>query len=206
MKDEIINFIRRNWLSSADVADALGRSGHVPDLLPVNDGQHVVGEVEYLYAWAGSNRILHRDLAQATAGRILFIDGLYCGDKAILGHLMAGYAMGQRKALALVVNGLIRDTGRMKAEQMPVWCKGRSPIICRKDAQETLVREVEFRRQKFQGGIMVCDTDGCVCIPPHLISADLLVVLEGIRNRESLWYQCIDQGKSTFEVICQDTE
>lgn len=199
MKDKILGFINDNDLSSSDVADALGRAGHVRWVRPLNRGFRAVGEVEYLFAWYGSTWHTHKDLAAVAPNRILYIDDHCCEMRAVLGHLMAEYAFTHKKALALVVNGNIRDVEKMG--NMPIWHRGASPVVCqkRKPIDEP---DVDLERRKYQGGVMVCDDTGCTLIPPYLLTEQTLANLFVIRDREADWYSRMQRGESTFDITC----
>lgn len=199
MKDDIISFIRDNDLGSSDVADALGRAGHVQWVRPLNRGFKCVGEVEYLFAWYGSTWHTHKGLAEAPPGRILFIDDHYCEMRAVFGHLMAEYAFTHKKALAVVVNGNIRDVEKMG--NMPVWNRSTSPVVCRKNKPSD-EPDVQIERQKYHGGVMVCDDTGCTLIPPYLLTEDMLLNLSAVKDREEKWFARMDAGESTFDITC----
>lgn len=158
-----------------------------------------VGEVEYLFAWAGSNWHTHKDLADVPPKRILFVDTHYCNGLAAVGHLMASYAFLHKQALALVVDGNIRDVDRM--DSYPVWSSGFSPVACEKRNHERPA-EVEKLKFKYQGGIMVCDDTGAVMIETGHVTQDTYQKLVKIKEREQDWYEKLKKGLSTFEITC----
>ncbi len=55
MKNKIIDYIRRNRVSTTEVADCLGKAGVLPNVMPINRGHFKVGNVKWVYAFDNSN-------------------------------------------------------------------------------------------------------------------------------------------------------
>ena len=70
IKQEIINLIRKNRISTTEVADALGKKGVLPYILPINQGIHKVGELQFFYAYNNSNWELHEQIQAFEEGNI----------------------------------------------------------------------------------------------------------------------------------------
>ena len=51
MREEIIGYIKRNKVSTTEVADCLGKKGALPGIYPVNSGIHRVGKIKYVYGF-----------------------------------------------------------------------------------------------------------------------------------------------------------
>jgi len=203
IKQEIIRVIKADKINTSSVADSLGRTGHLPGLNAVNRRHSIVGEVEYLYAYNGSNWPTHEDLAKVTAGNILYIDGINCKSLALIGSLMSRYAFQYKKVLGIVVNGLVRDADELIENNWPVWASGFTPLVCVKvDAVETDKAKINALKEKIHGGILVCDDCGCVLISPQQIDQQLLEKLKKASKQEAHWQAAMDQGYTTFEITC----
>ena len=50
VREQIIKYIRVNKVSTTEVADCLGKTGVLPNVMPVNRGQFQVGKVKWVYA------------------------------------------------------------------------------------------------------------------------------------------------------------
>jgi regulator of RNase E activity RraA len=110
MKEEILKFIKENGMSTSDVADALGRKGHIEGIKTINKGAYAVGPAYYTYALHDSNWYTHRDFQNIPEGSIVFVDSIHTNDSfAIAGELMICYAQRKRGARGIVFNGSIRD-------------------------------------------------------------------------------------------------
>ncbi len=206
LKEQIIKLIRENRISSTEIADVLGKKGHVKKALPLMPGMHKVGEVQLIYAWNGSNWEMHEQLQHTQPGRLIYIIGLDCGEKALFGDLVAKFVLLYKKAEAIVASGLVRDAHTLIKEKYPIWSEGVSPIGC--SNLENLRRPddalLKHLFERFDGAIMVCDDSGVVCIENEFISEDLIKKLEHIELQEDIWYFCLDTHKmTTFDIVCK---
>ena len=59
IRKKIIEYIRINKVSTTEVADCLGKTGALPNVMPVNRGQFHVGKVKWVYAYNESNWDVH---------------------------------------------------------------------------------------------------------------------------------------------------
>lgn len=206
MKQTIIDLIRANKISSTEVADALGKKGLVPHARALNAGLHRVGEVEFVYAFQESNWETHQQIQHVATDRIIYVHGIACGERAILGDLVAKYLILYKKAEAIVVSGLVRDAHRLIKENHPIWSHGVSPIGCFNRKNETQPDEQLLKKltDTFQGGIMVCDDTGVVLISPEDITQQLYERLKFIELQEDIWFFCLDVHKmTTYEIVCE---
>lgn len=207
MKEKIIELIKKNRISSVEVADALGKSGVLAGPKPLSTGQHVVGEVQYIYGHSESNWPIHKQGENVNEGGILYVDTFECNDKAAFGDIVAKYFLLYKQVEGVVVNGLLRDVHTLKKENYPIWCKGITPLGCyNKDVEETLEMSNQVRLKKLQleGSIMVCDDSGCTVISKNRINEDTYNRLEFIELQEDIWFYCLDTLKwSTYKTICE---
>lgn len=198
MRYEIINFIREHRISTCNVVDALEQNT-VYNLQPMAKRSHAVGEVHFLHSFCGSNWITHKELAAAPQGRILFIHP-HGSDLAVIGGLMAEYAFEYKRAVAVVVNGNIRDADDI--DRHFIWYRGVTPMACNKMPIATSSTFIERLRRTHQDGIMVCDASGVALIEPGQINKDTYNRLVSIKEREREWMRKLQKGMSTFEITC----
>lgn len=205
--DSMIGLILRNRISSVEVADALGKTGLVPNAHTVNPGHHVVGKVRYVYGHGRSNWPIYEQLQDVEEGCILFVDTYGFDEAAVFGDIASKHLFLYKRVKAVVVNGYIRDAHRLHKENYPIWCRGLTPIGANNKKVElsTAVEEDARRRRDYlDGGIMVCDDSGCVLIERDQVTEDTLHRLEFIELQEDIWYYCVDTLKwSLFDTICQ---
>ena len=89
----IIEKIKRNRISSTEVADCLGKSGDIPDVYALNRGQFRVGRVFWVYAWNQSNWDVHEQIRNVQEGDIVYIEPFNCNNRAIIGDLVSKYLL-----------------------------------------------------------------------------------------------------------------
>lgn len=205
MKNEIIQLIEDNRISSTEVADVLGKKGLVENAYILNKGHFRAGEVAFVYAINNSNYEVHKQLAEIDiTDKILFVYNVNC-DRAIFGDLVTKYIMLYKRAKAIVVNGKLRDAHTLVKENYPIWCESVSPIGCvnHQNGEDIDVDLFNRLREQYNGSIMVCDDSGVVMIPKDKINESLLNKLQFIEYQEDIWFYCLDTLKmSTYDIVC----
>ena len=207
MKQTLIDFIKKNRISSVEVADALEKQGVLSGYQSLNAGHFVVGELWYSCTWNNSNWPLHEQLESFPDGRVLFVDCFRCDGRALFGDIVSKYVALYKKAAGVVVNGLLRDAHRLRKEDYPIWCKGVTPLGCfnsKVAVDGELTEYMKAQKEMLDGSIIVADDSGCTIIEERRQTPELLDRLDYIELQEDIWYFCIDTLKmSTFETICQ---
>lgn len=205
IKNRIIEIIRSNRISTTQIADVLGKTGQIPNVHILNQGQFVVGEVVVVYAINNSNYEVHKQLSELDlTDKVLYVHNVSC-DRAIFGDLVSKYIMLYKKAKAIVVDGLLRDAHTLVKEKYPIWLSGVSPIGCVNyvTGEGLSKKEEDLIREKYDGTIMVCDDSGVVMIPKEKMDEGLIDKLFFIEYQEDIWYYCLDTLKmSTFDIVC----
>ena len=205
IQQQIIDKIRRNRISTTEVADCLGKQGVIPGVYPLNRGHFQVGEIFWTYAYNESNWEHHEQIRHAPSGTIVMTEAFACADRAIFGELVAKFLVLYRQVSALVVTAKLRDAPHLLKENWPIWCTGVSPIGCfNRKNEEPLAASVEREhREMYHGAIAVCDDSGVVVIPRALHTPEFLQKLDWIEEQEDIWFDCIDRLKwDTFEAVC----
>ena len=207
LKTSIINLIKKNRISTVEVADALGKSGVIDGPKPVNKGQFVVGEVQYIYGHSETNWPIHEQGETVKEGGILFVDTLNFKNKAAFGDIVTKYFILYKGLDGVVVNGNLRAANDLVKENYPVWCINFTPLGCfNKNIEPTneILNLAQEHKQYYDGGILVCDDSGCTFVEKERISEETHQRLEFIELQEDIWYYCVDTLKwSTYKTICE---
>lgn len=206
IKEEMIDYIRKNRVSTTEIADCLGKKGALEGILPLNAGHFEVGEVYYLYAVEESNWTVHEELQKDVNQKIIFIDGIDVGGRAIIGDLVAKYILFYKGNHAIVSNGKMRDAHTLVKENYPIWCTGVSPVGCfNREVNRGAYKEViQKGEERYHNAIAVCDDSGVVLIPKEKITEEFFDKIKAMEEQEDIWYDCIDRRKwSTFRTICK---
>lgn len=204
-KKEIIEYIRKNRVSTTEVADCLGKSGAIKGVMPVNRGHFKVGEIKWIYAYDESNWPIHEQIADMEEGKVIFVQAFDCKGRALFGELVSKYMLLYKQSIAIVANGYMRDAGALIKENYAVWCKGFNPEGCfNRRPQYDLDKEmVEENRKKYEGSVAVCDDCGVVVIPNEKLDEEMLEKLKGIELQEDIWFDRLDRYKeTTFDIVC----
>jgi len=205
LKQKITNLLTTNKISTTEVCDVMGKVGNLEGIRPVNQGLYAAGEVFYSFAHDETNFDLHRQLEKIEKNQIAFIDSIDCGNRAVIGDLVAKYLLLYKGAKGVVTNGYMRDANELIKQRRYVWCSGLTPIGCHnhnKISSEKTAEQVQKRKKNFENSILVCDDSGTCLIEEEFINDDLIRKLEYIELQEDIWYFCIDTLKwSTYETV-----
>ncbi len=205
IQSRIIDLIKRNRISTTEVADCMNKTGHVPDAMPVTSGKHKVGPVFWAYGYNESNWAIHDQLRDFPEGAILIAEPVNCNNRALFGSLVAKYLMLYRQAEAIVVKGPLRDMPHLIKEQWAIWCSGATPIGCFNCEDGAYLSEsrVQELSVKYKGALAVCDDSGVVIITEEHQSEEFLDKLHFIEEQEDTWFDCIDRRKwDTYDTVC----
>lgn len=206
IKEEIIDYLVRNRVSTTEVADCLGKTGVIADLMPINRGFYRAGEIKWIYAYDESNWPVHEQIEEIEEDKVIFVDTIGCSNRAIFGELVSKYILLYRQSRAIIINGKMRDAAALIKENWPIWCSGFTPVGCYNKKPDNNVDEI-WRKQHYEmynGAIAVCDDCGVVVIPKDRISEEFLLSLHDIEAQEDIWFDRLNHYKeSTFEIVCK---
>lgn len=205
MKDQIINYIKRNRVSTTEIADCLGKKGALPNVMPINKGHFCVGNVKWVYAYKSTNWDVHEQIIDTKENDIVFIDAIDCEDRAIIGELVSKYILLYLQAAGIVTNAKMRDAGALIRENYAIWSDGVSPVGCFNTKPEPPLdaKIAKEHKEKYDGAIMVCDDCGVVLIPKENHTKEFFDKIVAIEEQEDIWFDRLDRKKeNTFEIVC----
>ncbi len=203
-RKEIIEFCRNNRVSTTEVADALGKSGVIPNIFPINPGQHKVGQVRCIFTANNSNYDVHDQVIDVKPEDVVIVFCANCEGRAIFGELVAKYILLYQKAAAVVVQGFVRDYAALRREGFAIWAEGTTPLGCYNTPAESFpIDSKNDIMKKFEGGIAICDDGGVTVIPKENVNHEMLHQLENIEIQEDIWFFCLDALKwNTKKIVC----
>jgi 4-hydroxy-4-methyl-2-oxoglutarate aldolase len=204
---KIIDTIKLNRISTTEVADALGKKGVLPGLMPVTHDLHCVGTVRPVFTAYNSNYGIHDQVRDVEPGEVVVLFAHECDGRAIIGDLISKFITLYRRASAVVVNGQVRDAARLRRERYPVWSTGVTPLGCYNVQGEAFPSDLEaVIRAEVEGGIAVCDDGGVVIIPAANVNEEMLERLEKIELQEDIWFYCLNVLKWDTKKIVVDRD
>lgn len=206
VQEKMIQFIKKNRVSTTEVADCLGKSGAIQNVHAINRGHFCVGPVRYIYGYSESNWPIHEQARDVQPGEVVIMDGIQVNGRALVGELVSKFILLYRDATAIVMLGRARDANDLIKQNYPVWCEGFTPVGCfNRDVPMTAEIEEEVKRKAdfYHGSIAVCDDTGVVIIPQEQVNEDFLKKLQAIEEQEDIWFDCIDRKKwDTYQTVC----
>ena len=181
----------------------MDKTGVLSGVSALTPGHFCVGNVFWTYAWAESNWTVHEQIVDVREGDVVVVDAFECGDRAVLGELIAKYLLLYKQARAIVVCGNVRDVPHLIKENWPIWCQGRNPVVCFNTMPTSLPGSDYLNNCRYKDAIAVFDDSGVVIIEPRHYTPIFLQRLEWIEEQEDVWFDCIDRRKwSTFDTVC----
>jgi 4-hydroxy-4-methyl-2-oxoglutarate aldolase len=204
---DIIDYIKKNRVSTTEVADALNKTGAIDKLKPINNNNniHKVGKVKCIFASYESNFYVHDQIQDIKEDEIPFIITYKCKDKAIIGDLITKFLILYKDVNAILVSGNVRDVAKLLKENYPIWCEGSNPIGCVNHPTKSFPKKLqENYKKKYDGAIAICDSGGVVMIENSKINKDTLKKIKALEVLEDIWYFCLDNLKwTTKEIVCE---
>jgi len=202
----LVDLIERDGISSTMACDVMGKTGWLPGITPLNSGFHIVGEIKYVFAHAGTNYHLHEQVAGIEEDKIIFVDAINCDQRAVFGELVANYLLQHRRARAIVTNGFVRDADVLIKENFPIWCIGATPIGCHKvdePISDGIAQLVDERKKVYENSLFICDDSGVSQITEDWLHDDFKRRIDFIEAQEEVWHYCVNILKwSTYETVC----
>lgn len=206
IQEQIIAYIKRNRVSTTEVADCLGKTGAIEGVSAVNRGHFCVGPVRYIYGHTESNWPIHEQARDVREGEVVIMDGIQVNGRALVGELVSKFILLYCGAVGIVMLGKARDANDLIKQNYPVWCTGFTPVGCfNKDVPLTpeIRAEVDEKKELYNGAVAVCDDTGVVIIPKEMMTEDFLNKLHHIEEQEDTWFECIDHRKwDTYDTVC----
>lgn len=205
MREQIIQYIRRNRVSTTEIADCMGKTGAVETATPVNRGHFKVGKIKYTYAVEESNWTIHEQIIDTEENDVVFIDPIKCGNRAMIGELVSKYILLYRQAAAIVTTAPMRDAAALIRENYSIWCNGFNPNGCfnAKPKKELPLNIIKEHKNYYDGSIAVCDDCGVVIIPKEFHTEEFFDKIQNIEKQEDIWFERLDRYKeNTFEIVC----
>lgn len=201
---EILDFCIANRVSTTEVADALGKSGVLPKVGPINFNQYRAGPVRAIFTANNSNYAVHEQIRDVKKGDVVIIFTHGCDGRAIIGDLVSKFILLYKGAAALVVQGMVRDAAALRRQDYAIWSEGVSPLGCFNVPSEPYPKELEEQmRIAYDGGIAVCDDGGVTVIPRDKLNVEMLTRLRRIEMQEDIWFFCLDTLKwDTKKIVC----
>ena len=107
MREKIIDYLVRNRVSTTEVADALGKKGVLPNVMPVNRGHYKAGKIKWIYAYEESNWPIHEQVQDIEEGCVVFVEAFDCKDRAVFGELVSKYILYFSLLIVIIISRVL---------------------------------------------------------------------------------------------------
>lgn len=185
---------------TATVHEAAGRTPPFdPALRPLQHGRVACGLAFTVRCGEADNLAIHRAVAEAPADSILVVDAM--GDaRGYWGEILTEAAMARRIA-ALVIDGGVRDTDRIRTLGFPVWTRHVALHGVDKRLPGSLGEAITCGGRSIAAGmVVVADDDGVVAIPASS-AVEVAAAANARLAREELLIKELRAGKLTLDLL-----
>lgn len=167
------------------VADVLGRFGGMDcGIKPVAFGMRVVGPAITALLRPGDNLMAHKAIDVAQPGDVIVIDGRGNTSTAVWGELMTTAA--KAKGIAgMVIDGAVRDVGRLRVMGFPVFARAAVPTGTDKDGPGEVNTTISCAGVTVRpGDVIFGDDDGVVVVPLEVLDTVIVETKKKVASEE----------------------
>jgi len=165
-----------DWLSATLASDAAEGRGVFPTWIgPLRPTSCIIGPALTVLISQDDNLAVRRAIAAPSArGSVLVVAGGSTSRTAVVGGLLA-LEMQKRGILALVTDGLVRDSREIRQLPFDVWCRGVTPVAAHKNGPASVGGLVSIGGTVIcHGDLIIADDDGVVVWPKEQIDGLLV--------------------------------
>jgi len=149
----------------ATIHEAMGRTGHISALRPIQQGVRVAGTAVTVLSWPGDNLMIHAAIEQCRPGDILVVTTREPSSHGMFGELFAT-GLAHRGAVGAVIDAGIRDTQELRDMGFPAWARHINVMGTVKSTPGSVNVPIVVGGQVIDAGdIVVADDDGLVVVP-----------------------------------------
>jgi len=187
-------------LSTALVSDCLERFQAMDAGVRRLSGERLLGPAVPVRTMVGESATLHAAVQQAPAGSVLVIDAEGHLGRAVWGEVLTVAA--QAAGLSgVVIDGVIRDVGAIRARGFPIFARGSCPAGPHKGWKGEIGQPVTCGGVVTHGGDLVMgDDDGVVVVPSARI-AEVAAAAQQRMRTEAEWLRRIASGEKSVDVL-----
>jgi RraA family protein len=183
-------------LPAANIGDVVNRMQAMRGGFHAYGGRRAVtGPAFTVRARAGDNLMLHESLDLAQPGDVIVCDAGGDLGTAIMGDIMARYAV-TRGIAAIIVDGAVRDLATMAELDLGIWARGATPAGPYKDGPGEIGYPVSCGGLVVApGDLIAADQDGVVVIPRE-DAAEVVAAAEAHARKEAVTIQSIEERRA----------
>jgi 4-hydroxy-4-methyl-2-oxoglutarate aldolase len=187
-------------LGAATVYEASGRQGLVDvELLQIVPGSRACGPARTARCGQDDNLMVHAAMARLQPGEVLVVTMPLPEPVALVGDLLATQAKA-RGAVAILVDGAVRDSEELAALGLPVWTRW----IRSRGATKTEVGELDVpvtvgKQEIRPGDLVVLDADGATVVAAER-AAEVLGAARAREQTEAVKRERLQSGELSYDL------
>lgn len=185
-------------VSTANISDAMHRTGDLAGLRPVNTGVKMVGPVVTVRTYPGDWAKPVEAIDVAGEGDVIVIDALGQGP-AMWGELATHSAI-QRKIAGVVADGAVRDTPEIREMGFPVWTRLVMPTAGEPKGFGEINVPIKISGVRIHPGDWAVGDDDGVIIVPKARAAEFANRAMDVLEKENRLRGEINRGSTLSQV------
>jgi 3-hexulose-6-phosphate synthase/6-phospho-3-hexuloisomerase len=185
-------------VSTANISDAMHRTGDLAGLRPVNIGVKMVGPVVTVRTYPGDWAKPVEAIDVAGEGEVIVIDALGQGP-AMWGELATHSAI-QRKIAGVVADGAVRDTPEIREMGFPVWTRLVMPTAGEPKGFGEINVPIKISGVRIHPGDWAVGDDDGVIIVPKARAAEFANRAMDVLEKENRLRGEINRGSTLSQV------
>jgi 4-hydroxy-4-methyl-2-oxoglutarate aldolase len=198
MSQELIQQI--STFPTATLHEAMGKYGALPaGIRPISPKMRVCGTAVTVHTMPRDNMMLHRAIAQATAGDVIIVHTSDFWEAGYWGEIMAVGAQA-RGIAGLVIDGCVRDADPLTALGFPVFARGLCIQGTTKFGSGSLNQAITIGQVTiYPGDVIMGDRDGVVVVPADRL-AETIEKAQAREAKEAQVMARLRSGETTLEI------
>jgi len=185
-------------VSTANISDAMHRSGDIPGLIPVTLGCKMVGPVVTVRTYPGDWAKPVEAIDVAGSGDVIVIDAGGTGP-AMWGEL-ATHSAKQKGISGVAIHGAVRDTPEIRELKFPVWTKLIMPTAGEPKGFGEINVPIKIGGVRIHPGDWAVGDDDGVVIIPKMRAAEFANRAMDVLEKENRLRGEIHQGSTLSQV------
>ena len=183
------------------ISDELNRTGTLhAEIRPLQTGVSLAGQALTVQCMVGDNAPIHYAMTVAWPGCVIVVDGRGHRDTALFGEILGEAALA-KGAVAVIIDGAVRDSAELRGSDLYVYTRGIVPNGPHKGFGGAINVPIQCAGVNVSpGDLVVGDDDGVVVVSPGQMA--------GLRERcdariasEAARIEQIKAGATTVELL-----
>ncbi len=188
-------------IPAAVISDAVGERMTMGGAInPLTREMRICGQARTADCLSGDNSPIRVALQIAEAGEVIVADAKAYEERAVLGGLIALFAM-EQKVGGLVIDGSVRDSEEIIEAGLNVFCRSVVPCRPKRQNEGAIDADITCGGVKLRSGdLVIGDADGVVVVPLARVD-EVLQAAQAILAKEAKLMESLQNGGTLAEYM-----